>query len=89
MNVLLLSQITDLQYDLLELRDAHAKLRTTNEKLRRDKEKTERERDEFRYLVKERTRGEQGEEKKLARMLVDMEDMFGAMGKTLGEDLLR
>merc|ERR1711978_869928 len=32
-------QITDLQYDLLELRDAHAKLRTTNEKLRRDKEK--------------------------------------------------
>ena len=46
-----MSQITDLQYDLLELRDAHAKLRTTNEKLRRDKEKTERERDEFRYLV--------------------------------------
>merc|ERR1719300_494490 len=29
-------QITDLQYDLLELRDAHAKLRTTNEKLRRE-----------------------------------------------------
>merc|ERR1712051_375668 len=27
-------QITDLQYDLLELRDARAKLRTTNEKLR-------------------------------------------------------
>ena len=44
-------QITDLQYDLLELRDAHAKLRTTNEKLRRDKEKFERERDEFRYMV--------------------------------------
>ena len=34
-------QITDLQYDLLELRDAHAKLRTTNEKLRRDKDKTD------------------------------------------------
>ena len=45
-------QITDLQYDLLELRDAHAKLRTTNEKLRRDKEKFERERDEFRYMVR-------------------------------------
>ena len=44
-------QITDLQYDLLELRDAHAKLRTTNEKLRRDKEKFERERDEYRYMV--------------------------------------
>ena len=50
--ILALFQITDLQYDLLELRDAHAKLRTTNEKLRRDKEKTERERDEFRYLVR-------------------------------------
>ena len=45
-------QITDLQYDLLELRDAHAKLRTTNEKLRRDKDKFERERDEFRYMVR-------------------------------------
>ena len=33
-------QITDLQYDLLELRDAHAKLRTTNEKLRREKDKS-------------------------------------------------
>ena len=33
-------QITDLQYDLLELRDAHAKLRTTNEKLRRDKDRS-------------------------------------------------
>ena len=48
-------QITDLQYDLLELRDAHAKLRTTNEKLRRDKEKFERERDEFRYMVRKQT----------------------------------
>jgi hypothetical protein len=28
-----------MQCDLLELRDAHAKLRTTNEKLRREKEK--------------------------------------------------
>merc|ERR1712165_701013 len=36
-------QITDLQYDLLELRDAHAKLRTTNEKLRREKEKSQNE----------------------------------------------
>ena len=44
-------QITDLQYDLLELRDAHAKLRTTNEKLRRDKEKFERDKDEYRSMV--------------------------------------
>ena len=38
-------QITDLQYDLLELRDAHAKLRTTNEKLRRDQERARQNRD--------------------------------------------
>ena len=45
-------QITDLQYDLLELRDAHAKLRTTNEKLRRDQERAHRERDDLRGLVR-------------------------------------
>ena len=33
-------QISDLQFDLLELRDHHAKLRTTNEKLRRDKDRS-------------------------------------------------
>jgi mitofilin len=44
-------QITDLQYDLLELRDAHAKLRTTNDKLRRDKERSDRDRDEYKGLV--------------------------------------
>ena len=44
-------QITDLQYDLLELRDAHAKLRTTNEKLRREKEKSGNERDEYKIMV--------------------------------------
>ncbi|XP_008487127.1 intracellular protein transport protein USO1-like, partial [Diaphorina citri] len=32
-------KLTEMQCDLLELRDAHAKLRTTNEKLRREKEK--------------------------------------------------
>merc|ERR1719322_1612741 len=52
-------QITDLQYDLLELRDAHAKLRTTNEKLRRDKDKSV---DDVRLASK--TRSEYGEEKK-------------------------
>merc|ERR1719350_1265536 len=81
-------QITDLQYDLLELRDAHAKLRTTNEKLRRDKEKFERERDEFRYMAKERTRTEQGEEKKVGRMLKDMEDFLTEVPKVLGENAL-
>ena len=41
-----------MQYDLLELRDAHAKLRTTNEKLRRDQERAHRERDDLRGLVR-------------------------------------
>ncbi|CAD7085418.1 unnamed protein product [Hermetia illucens] len=36
-------KISELQCDLLELRDAHAKLRTSNEKLRRERERYERE----------------------------------------------
>merc|ERR1711981_1054125 len=82
-------QITDLQYDLLELRDAHAKLRTTNEKLRRDKEKFERERDEYRYMAKERSRTEEGEGKKVGRMLKDMEDFLGAVPQILGDGALK
>lgn len=38
-------KISELQCDLLELRDVHAKLRTSNEKLRRERERYERERD--------------------------------------------
>ena len=44
-------QISDLQYDLLELRDAHTKLRSTNEKLRRDKEKADKDKEDLRGLV--------------------------------------
>lgn len=40
-------KIAELQCDLLELRDAHAKLRTSNEKLRLERERYERERDSF------------------------------------------
>ncbi|XP_049538261.1 myosin-2 heavy chain [Anopheles darlingi] len=38
-------KVTELQSDLLELRDAHAKLRTANEKLRRDRDRYEKERE--------------------------------------------
>lgn len=38
-------KVTELQSDLLELRDVHAKLRTANEKLRRDRDRYEKERD--------------------------------------------
>merc|ERR1740123_1798672 len=76
-------QITDLQYDLLELRDAHAKLRTTNEKLRRDKDKSV---DDVRLASK--TRSEYGEEKKIQRLISDMDEFLGVLPKFLGNDIL-
>merc|ERR1712110_364053 len=80
-------QITDLQYDLLELRDAHAKLRTTNEKLRREKEKFGNERDELKIMVKDRSRGEQGEDKKVGRLLLDMGEFLSEIPKLVGDDI--
>lgn len=52
-------QVTELQCDLLELRDAHAKLRTANEKLRRDKERHDRDRDQNKLLVGSLKRAQQ------------------------------
>lgn len=51
--------MTELQCDLLELRDAHAKLRTANEKLRRDKERHDRDRDQNKLLVASLKRAQQ------------------------------
>nr|CAD7196699.1 unnamed protein product [Timema douglasi] len=62
-------KVTELQCDLLELRDAHAKLRTTNEKLRREKERSEREREELRQQVASKKRTEQDEERKINLLL--------------------
>jgi len=76
-------QITDLQYDLLELRDAHAKLRTTNEKLRRDKDKSV---DDVRITSK--SRSEYGEEKKISRLIADMDEFLNIAPKFLGTDIL-
>jgi len=76
-------QITDLQYDLLELRDAHAKLRTTNEKLRRDKDRSV---DDVRAQGK--TRSEYGEEKKVQRLISDMDEFLSVLPKFLGSDIL-
>jgi len=76
-------QITDLQYDLLELRDAHAKLRTTNEKLRRDKDKSV---DDVRFTSK--SRSEYGEEKKISRLISDMDEFLQVAPKFLGSDIL-
>merc|ERR1719495_886916 len=76
-------QITDLQYDLLELRDAHAKLRTTNEKLRRDKDKT----DDVRS-VSRKSRSETGEARKISRLITDMDDFLQVVPKLLGADIM-
>merc|ERR1711990_983167 len=77
-------QITDLQYDLLELRDAHAKLRTTNEKLRRDKEKG----DVDIRSVSRKSRSETGEARKISRLITDMDDFMTVVPKLLGSDIM-
>merc|ERR1712088_1236440 len=77
-------QITDLQYDLLELRDAHAKLRTTNEKLRRDKEMG----DVDIRSVSRKSRSETGEARKISRLITDMDDFMTVVPKLLGSDIM-
>jgi hypothetical protein len=63
------SILLQLQCDLLELRDAHAKLRTTNEKLRREKERYEKEREELRQMATGKRRAEQDEERRINILL--------------------
>ncbi|KAH1023274.1 hypothetical protein HUJ04_012510 [Dendroctonus ponderosae] len=62
-------KITELQCDLLELRDAHAKLRTTNEKLRREKERFEKEREEFRLQKIGRRRTDNEDDRKIEKIV--------------------
>jgi len=76
-------QISDLQFDLLELRDAHAKLRTTNEKLRREKDRSV---DDIRAQSK--SRAEYGVEKQTMRLLRDMEEFLAVAPKFLGQDIM-
>merc|ERR1712051_684159 len=78
----------DLKSTLLEVRDAHAKFRTTNEKLRREKEKFGNERDELKIMVKDRSRGEQGEDKKVGRLLLDMGEFLSEIPKLVGDDIM-
>lgn len=58
-----------MQCDLLELRDAHAKLRTTNEKLRREKERTEKEKESLKSATAARRRADQEENHKVTALL--------------------
>lgn len=63
-------KISELQSDLLELRDVHAKLRTANEKLRRDRDRFERERESV-----SKRRLEQVGEKKVGALLQTVDEL--------------
>lgn len=66
-------KISELQSDLLELRDAHAKLRTANEKLRRDRDRHDRERESGSSSSKRRF--DQVGEKKVGALLQTVDEL--------------
>lgn len=66
-------KLNELQCDLLELRDAHAKLRTTNEKLRREKERNEKEREELRSVASFKKKSEFDDDRRVAILLEQVE----------------
>lgn len=69
-------KLEEVQTDLLELRDAHAKLRTSNEKLRREKERNEREREELKEIITNKRRIEQNETKYMNILLRKVDDLM-------------
>lgn len=77
-------KLTELQCDLLELRDAHAKLRTTNEKLRREKDRNEKEREELKLSLSNRKRSEQEEERRINQIIDQIENLMQAVPEVFG-----
>ncbi|KAF6213538.1 hypothetical protein GE061_011258 [Apolygus lucorum] len=84
-------KLSEMQCDLLELRDAHAKLRTTCEKLRREKDKLDRERDLLRQSLSMRKKMEQDEERQIItvahmveQLTVLAPDLFPTKPKSMG-----
>lgn len=69
-------KLTEIQCDLLELRDAHAKLRTTNEKLRREKERHEKEREEIKLVISGRRRMEQEDDRRITSLIEQVENLM-------------
>ncbi|XP_049880288.1 uncharacterized protein LOC126376724 isoform X7 [Pectinophora gossypiella] len=69
-------KVSELQCDLLELRDAHAKLRTANEKLRRDKERHDRDRDQNKLLVGSLKRAQQEDDRIITQLLETIDDLM-------------
>ncbi|CAG9855281.1 unnamed protein product [Phyllotreta striolata] len=68
-------KITELQCDLLELRDAHAKLRTTNEKLRRERERYDKEREEYRSVMNGKKRTDIEDDRKINALIEQMDTL--------------
>jgi len=65
-----------LQCDLLELRDAHAKLRTSNEKMRREKERHEKERQELKEVILNKCKLEQTELRNINILMQQVQDLL-------------
>ncbi|CAK9829077.1 Protein SOGA3 [Anthophora retusa] len=68
-------KLLELQCDLLELRDAHAKLRTSNEKMRREKERHEKEREELKDVILKKCKQEQIELRNINVLMQQVNDL--------------
>ncbi|XP_011863436.1 PREDICTED: GRIP and coiled-coil domain-containing protein 2 isoform X2 [Vollenhovia emeryi] len=69
-------KLSELQCDLLELRDAHAKLRTSNEKMRREKERHEKERQELKEVIFSKCKLEQTELRNINILMQQVQDLL-------------
>ncbi|GAB1865672.1 GRIP and coiled-coil domain-containing protein 2 isoform X2 [Camponotus japonicus] len=69
-------KLLELQCDLLELRDAHAKLRTSNEKMRREKERHEKERYELKEVILNKCKLEQTELRNINILMQQVQDLL-------------
>ncbi|KAL6263567.1 hypothetical protein P5V15_006356 [Pogonomyrmex californicus] len=69
-------KLSELQCDLLELRDAHAKLRTSNEKMRREKERHEKERQELKEVILNKCKLEQTELRNINILMQQVQDLL-------------
>lgn len=69
-------KLLELQCDLLELRDAHAKLRTSNEKMRREKERHEKERHELKEVILNKCKLEQTELRNINILMQQVQDLL-------------
>ena len=79
--------MTELQSDLLELRDAHAKLRTSCEKLRRDKERVEKERDDVKKTLVDSRKAENDTERRVSQLVAEIQKMKDLCPLAMGESL--